>query len=103
VGEDDGVAFADEVVDADAAMGGVQLQVGDGVADGEARHGRCDALAPLESSTCELYSMEATGRRAYVRAVDVERWQPGEAHGRRVAGLVATEASSVSALGLIPT
>jgi hypothetical protein len=39
-------------VDADAAMGGVQLQVGDGVADGEARHGRCDALASSASSSC---------------------------------------------------
>ena len=39
MGEDDGVAVADEVVDADPALGGVQLQVGDGVADGEPRHG----------------------------------------------------------------
>lgn len=52
VGEDDDVAVADEVVDADLAMGGVELQVGDGVADGEPRHGggrtrsmlRCDLM-----------------------------------------------------------
>lgn len=38
VREEDDVAIADVVVDADLAMGGVQLQVGDGVADGEGRH-----------------------------------------------------------------
>jgi hypothetical protein len=58
VGEDDGVAFADEVVDADAAMGGVQLQVGDGVADGEARHGRCDALASSASRQLQCRSSD---------------------------------------------
>lgn len=38
VREDDGVAVADVVVDLDLAVGGVDHQVGDGVADGEPRH-----------------------------------------------------------------
>jgi hypothetical protein len=42
VGEDDGVAVSDVVVDADLAVGRVELQVGDGVADGEPRHGAAD-------------------------------------------------------------
>jgi hypothetical protein len=46
VREDDSVAVANVVVDADLAVGGVQLQVGDGVADGEPRHGG------VPTSTC---------------------------------------------------
>lgn len=38
MGEDDGVGVADEVVEADLAVGGVELQVGDDVAEGESRH-----------------------------------------------------------------
>lgn len=39
VGEDDGIAVADELVDSDLAVGGLQRQVGDGVSDRQPRHG----------------------------------------------------------------
>ena len=58
MGEEDDVAVADVVVDADLAMGGVQLQVGDGVADGEPRHDGSELLSAA-ANVCWFW-MDAT-------------------------------------------
>jgi hypothetical protein len=110
MGEEDDVAVADVVVDADLAMGGVQLQVGDGVADGEPWHD--GSTENLKASYCckRFSSLDATVTVVWERAHEelvyrrsagefvCARWQPAMLHESHVLGSVATLRENVSML-----